>query len=571
MAKTATQRGGGRVRLGAISYMPGSMFDLVMASVFINVLSLALPLALLQVYDRIIPNQSKSTLVLLIAGVGTALVLEVLLRIGRAYVSGWMGARFEHMAGCAAMERLLNASITDFERNGTGVHLERLNALSMLKEFYSGQAILVLCDLPFAVIFLGVIAYLADELVLVPVVLIVLFAITALITGRLLRGALAARMTADDRRFNFIIEVLGGIHTVKSMAMEAQMLRRYERLQETCAGTDFDVAFRSSSAVTVGTVFSQMTLFTVVGVGATMVIDGMLTIGGLAACTMLAGRAMQPMQRAVGIWTRFQTIRLARDRLRKVFEIPLEAPPGLPKLPPVNGEVVIDNVSFRYRDDLPQILDGATMHVRAGEAVGICGGNASGKTTLLYMLMGAMRPQEGRVSIDGNDLSEYDPASLKEQIAYLPQHGVLFNGTIMENITMYRADRVQAAEEVSTLLGLDKAVAHMPQGYNTRVGQGAHDSLPRGIKQRIAVARALVDKPHILLFDEANSAMDSTGDAYMRGLLEQLKGRCSIVLVTPRPSMLRLADRIYDLQGGRLTERRPDPPVAGIESAETPA
>jgi len=419
--------------------MPGGMFDLVLASVFINVLSLALPL--LQVYDRIIPNDSRSTLVLLIAGVGTALVLEVLLRIGRAYVSGWMGARFEHMAGCAVVERLLNSAINDFERDGTGVHLERLNALAMLKEFYSGQAILVLCDLPFAVIFLGVIAYLADELVLVPVVLIVLFAITALITGRLLRNALAARMTADDRRFNFIIEVLGGIHTVKSMAMENQMLRRYERLQETCAGTDLNVAFRSSSAVTVGTLFSQLTLFAVVGVGATMVIDGLLTIGGLAACTMLAGRSMQPMQRAVGIWTRFQTIRLARDRLRKIFETPLEAEPGLPKLPDVQGEIAVAGVTFRYRDDLAPILDNVSMQVMPGEAVGVCGGNASGKSTLLYMLMGAMRPEEGTVSIDGNDLSEYDPASLKGQIAYLPQHGVLFNGTIMENITMFRGDR----------------------------------------------------------------------------------------------------------------------------------
>ncbi len=542
-------------RKGSYSFMSGGMLDLALASVFVNVLSLAMPLMLLQVYDRILPNMAESTLVLLVIGVGTALVLEALLRIGRSFVASWMGARFEYMVGCRAVERLMRTGITEFEQEGPGAHLERLGSLGVLKEYYSGQEYMTFWDLPFAVLFLGVIAYLAGALVFVPIVLTVAFAAAAWIVGRQLRKALGKRMVADDRRFNFIIEVLGGIHTVKALAMENQMFRRYERLQESCAEADFQVAAGSAGAASIGVVFSQLALFAVVGFGSTLVIDGMLTIGGLAACTMLAGRAMQPLQRAVGIWTRFQTISLARERLNKVFALKAESPMGLPQIPPIRGAVELRKVRFGYGDELPDIFHGIDLKVAAGEAVGIVGGNASGKTTLLYLMMGGLQPSAGKVLIDDLDLAEYDPVSVRSQIAYLPQHGTLFNGTILENITMFRPDRAEAALDMARFLGLDAVVAHMPKGYETEVATGAAESLPRGIKQRIAIARALVDKPRVILFDEANTSMDGAGDANIRAILERLKGRVTLVLVSHRPSVLRLVDRLYEIHDGVLRER----------------
>lgn len=549
--------------LGRISYTPGGIFDLILASVFINLLALAMPLTLLQVYDRIIPNSAQGTLILLIGGVGSALILEACLRQGRSYVSGWMGARFEHLAGVAAVERLLNVSIVDYERQGSGVHLERFNALGPLKEFYAGQAILALCDLPFAVLFLGAMYYLAGHLVIVPITLIIIFAIAAILVGNRLRNALESRMLADDRRYSFIIEVLGGIHTVKGLAMEEQMIRRYERLQETCATADYNVALHSSSASSTGALFSQLVLFCVVGYGATFVIDGELTVGGLAACTMLAGRSMQPLQKAVGIWTRFQSIQLSLDRVRKLFQMEEEKPSGLPKLPAIRGELKIEDMTFTYGknkdgDDLPPVFKNINLSIEAGETIGITGAGSSGKTTLLYIIMGVFAPTKGRVLADGMDIYEYDPSSIRHQIAYLPQEGVLFNGTILENVTMFREEKIDEALDISRLLGLDGVVAHMPQGYETRVGDGAGDKLPKGIKQRIAIARALVDKPRVLLFDEANAAMDSAGDSTLRNLLERLKGRVTLVLVTPRPSMLNLADRIFDITDAQLVERVPE-------------
>lgn len=549
--------------------------DLALASVFVNVLSLAMPLMLLQVYDRILPNEAASTLVLLVIGVGVALILETMLRIGRSFIASWMGARFEYMVGCRAVERLMRTSITDFEKDGPGAHLERLGSLSVLKEYYSGQEYMTLWDLPFAVLFLGVVAYLAGALVFVPIVLTVVFALCAWVVGRQLRKALSKRMVADDRRFNFIIEVLGGIHTVKSMAMENQMFRRYERLQESCAEADFDVAAGSAGAASIGMVFSQLALFAVVAFGSKLVIDGVLTIGGLAACTMLAGRAMQPLLRAVGIWTRFQTIALARERMRKLFALKAEAPLGLPQLPAIRGAVELRSVSFGYGGELPDIFRGIDLKVAPGEAIGITGGNASGKTSLLYLMMGALQPTAGKVLVDDHDLAEYDPVSVRAQVAYLPQHGTLFNGTILENITMFRPERTQAALDMARFLGLDMVVAHMPKGYETEVATGAGESLPRGIKQRIAIARALLDKPRVILFDEANTSMDVAGDANIRSILEKLKGRVTLILVSHRPSVLRLASRLYEIQEGTLRERdvaSAGPAAAGSDAgAATPS
>ncbi len=551
-----------RADLGSFAYTPGGIFDLILASVFINILALAMPLTLLQVYDRIIPNSAEGTLIMLIIGVGSALLLEAGLRQGRSYVSGWMGARFEHLAGVAAVERLLNVSIIDYERQGSGVHLERFNSLGPLKEFYAGQAILALCDLPFAVLFLGAMYYLAGHLVVIPIVLIIVFALMALYVGTKLKGALESRMMADDRRYSFIIEVLGGVHTVKGLAMEEQMIRRYERLQETCATADYNVALHSASASSTGALFSQLVLFSVVGYGATFVIDGVLTVGGLAACTMLAGRSMQPLQKAVGIWTRFQSIQLSLDRVRQLFELEEEKPPGLPDLPPVRGELRLEGLTFSYGknkdgEEMHAMFDDVDLTIASGETVGITGSGSSGKTTLLYLMMGVLPTTAGRVTIDGMDLMDYDPSSIRRQIAYLPQEGVLFNGTILENVTMFRDEKIDDALDVSRLLGLDSVVAHMPHGYDTTVGDGAGDKLPKGIKQRIAIARALVDKPRVLLFDEANAAMDSAGDSTLRNLLERLKGRVTLVLVTPRPSMLNLADRIFDIGDAKLIERVP--------------
>jgi ATP-binding cassette subfamily C protein LapB len=339
--------------------------------------------------------------------------------------------------------------------------------------------------------------------------------------------------------------------------MEAQMVRRYERLQEGCAEGSYEVALKSSSALGVSSFFSQATMIAVAAFGSMIVIDGDMTTGGLAACSMLAGRAMNPLQKALSVWTRFQTFLLARERLTKLFNMPAEAPANLPKIGTIKGRLEMQAISFRYGEKLPYVIKDTSIDIRDGECVAIAGGNGSGKTTLLTIMQGALRPTTGSLMIDGVDVTSYEPQSVRDRVAYLPQSGVLFQGTILQNITMFRSELDDVAVETAALLGLDEVVATMAMGFDTSVGDGAYDSLPRGIKQRIAIARSLVNNPRIVLFDEANTAVDSAGDNFLRVWLERAKGKRTLVLVTPRPSLAKMADRVFDLSNGTLTLKPP--------------
>ena len=346
------------------------------------------------------------------------------------------------------------------------------------------------------------------------------------------------------------------------------MQRRYERLQESCAEGYHMLAVETQAVQSLSGFFSQLTMVLVASAGALVVMDGSMTTGGLAACSLLAGRALQPLQRAIGIWNRFQTFSLARDRLREMFDLEVEAQSGLPPLPPIAGQLELRNLSFRYGDKMPWILKDVSLTIAPGECIAIVGGNGSGKTTLLALMQGTLAPTVGRVLADGMDLQAHDPHTVRTQLAYLPQHGMLFQGTILQNITMYRPELDMAAMDVADALGLDEVVATMAQGYDTSVGDSAYDSLPRGIKQRIAVARALVNHPKIVLFDEANTAVDGAGDKLLTSELEHMKGKSSMVLVTHRPSLIRMADRVFDLANGTVTERIPDPPPAPAPQKE---
>lgn len=545
------------VSIASLSTLKKNMLDLTLGSLFLNILGLALPMALLQVYDRILPNKSIGTMVLLMGGVLAALLLESTLNFCRSYITGWVGAKFEHKAGCAALDHLVMAGIDDFEKDGSGAHLERMGSLPMVREFYAGQAMLTLLDLPFAILYLSLVAMMGGVLVLVPITLLITFAITAIVIGTKLRGSLQKRMTADDRRFNFIIEVLGGIHSVKAFSMEAQMVRRYERLQEACAEGAYRVALNSSTAMGISSFFSQATTICVAMAGALVVMNGEMTTGGLAACSMLAGRAMNPIQKALGVWTRFQSFMLARHRLTELFTLKAEAPKGLPKVGQIKGALELENVSFRYGEKLPYIIKDAAISIREGECIVISAGNGAGKTTLLTLMQAALRPTSGRLLIDGIPAASFEPQSLRDQVAYLPQMGELFQGTILQNITMFRKDFDDVAVETAGLLGLDEVVATMALGFDTPVGDGAYDSLPRGIKQRIAIARALVNNPRIVLFDEANTAVDATGDNYLRVWLERAKGKRTLVLVTARPSLAKMADRVFELDRCELRLKPP--------------
>ncbi len=527
--------------------------SVVLASLFINLLALTLPIVILQVYDRIIPNQASETLFLLVVALCTALVLDAALRIARSYLTGWAGMKYEHIAASRLVTTILRAEQSALDQAPPGEHLDRIAALEQLRDFYTSQGVIILVDLPFAAIFLGLIWAIAGDLVWVPLTTLALFVVVSLVVGLVLRKALRRRAESDDRRFSFIIELLGGIHTVKAMAMEEQMLRRYERLQEAAAETTYNASFVSGLAQGFGTLFSQLTMIAIVSVGSMVVLGGDLTIGGLAACTMLAGRTIQPLLRAMGIWTHFQNVKVAKERVAKVFAMPAERRGSAPRLPAIEGEIEFENVTFQYPGVAEPVFKDLNLTIAAGETVAIRGVNGCGKSTLLQLILGDIRPTAGKVTVDGYDTSEHDAQSLRDQIGYLPQYGVLFQGTIMDNLTMFRGDE-QADEAValSRMLGIDEFVARLPMGFATRVGDSSTDALPGGVRQRIAIARALVKRPPIILFDEANSMLDRGSDEKLLELLKSLRGKCTLVLVSYRPSVVKLADRVLEIKDSGL-------------------
>ena len=532
--------------------------DVLTASFSINLLSLALPIVILQVYDRILPNAALSSFAALIVGLCVVVVAEAALRIGRSYIMSWTGARFEHATATSAFDKIVSADLRTFEREEPGSYLDRMQGLDGLREYYSGQAALVLVDLPYVVLYIALIWFIAGWLVVIPLILLVVFAAFAMLVGKGMREAIRRRSETDERRYNFIIEALSGIHTIKSMAMEPVMQRRYERLQSQSAEAVYDLSRISSISQGLGSTFGQIAMVAIVCSGAFYVIDSTLTIGALAASTMLAGRALQPILRSMGLWTQFQGIRLARQRLEHVFALEAETAttPGRTEVEPAPafvGKITFQNVSFQYADGLPLLLDDVSLDIDPGEAIGITGDNGSGKSTILGLIMGLLRPTAGRVLIDDRDVAEMDPLSLRAQIGHMPQNGALFRGTLLDNLTMFRdGAAIERAIDLSRAIGLEDVITRLPRGLDTRLGETSVETLPEGVRQRIVIVRALVGLPPIVLFDNASASLDQASDRRLSTVLERYRGARTMLIVSHRPSLLRLCDRCYRIEDGKL-------------------
>ena len=551
----------------------GSAIDLVFASGAINVLSLAVPLTLMQVYDRILPNNAFNTFGWLIFGCSIAIIVDGVLRYLRSYVSAWSAARYEHRIGVETLERNLVSRLEDFERFGLGVHLDRMNAIAILRSFYAGQVFQVLLDLPFAGLFIMAIYYIAPSLAWIPLVAACVFFCFIVVAKIGYSMSRFNQLTVNDRRFNFVIEVLRGLHLVRAQTMEEQMLRRHDRLQAALAESNAKVGFWSGFPSNLGTMISQITMFSMIGVGGTLVIDGSLTIGGLAACTLLVGRAFQPIQSAASYWLRASEAQIAKKRVEEVFSMAPEVALDNPPFPEdIAGGLHLHDVSFRYGPREPYVVEHLDLKVAPGEMVGIIGSGAAGTTTLLYLMMGALEPESGEVFIDDFKMTEWDHTSLRGRVEYLPASGTLFTGTILENIAMFEPDKNSAALDAAALVGLDELISMLPQGYETPVDNQAATFLPSGLIQRICIARALVVRPRLMLFDKTNASLDQETEKVLLWLLEKMKGHCTIIFVANGEGVLESADRVYELVGGKLVERgqaTPAPtPTRRLEAAE---
>jgi len=537
--------------------IPRNSLHLVLATLVINILGLAMPLMMLQTYDRILPNHGVGTLVLLISGVGCAALLEVILRLARSYLTGWAGAVFEHGTSCRALTHLLRADTQAFEQQGSGSYIQKMASISRLRMFYSGQALMTMVDLPFVLTFLVLIAYIGGTLVFVPLALFVVFCVTAWLVGMRLKTEVREQDAVDKIRYNFLIETLTGIHSIKSQGLEKFFQRRNDRLQNTISISHFRVALSNSLASSAGMLFGQIMTVMVVTFGALKVIDGDLGTGGLAACLLLSGRIMQPVQRALGLWTRFQNYFIDRQELQQIFALPVFKESDREQMLQPKGIIRCKDMSFGYQKSDEKIFENLNLSVGAGESVSLVGQQSHGKTTLLLLLAGLLEPIAGKITVDGAEPHRIKPGERAERIGYLPEKGIIFNGTIMENLTIFGSIPEEDVLVAARHLGIIDAVALLPNGFKTTITDSVTDPIPPGLKQRIAIARTLARRPSIIMFDNADRGLDREGYNLVFKALGRMKGRITMLFVSDDRNILRLADQEYHIVDGKLQEQAP--------------
>lgn len=527
----------------------------MISTLAINVLSLALPVMTLQVYDRILPNPGTGTLPILIAGVCLAVFMEAALRLARAYVIGRAGAAYEHRMACMASEKILQADLSKMGNYGIGEHLHRMSSVGKLKDFYNGYALTIWVELIFVPLFFLLIFYIAKSLTFVPVFILSAFVLVSIYRGYRLRDALIAREKADDTRFNFLIETLEGVHTLKAFALEKFFERRYEYLEEKSGLENYNVTQETSHTYNIGSIFSHIMVASVISAGAWLVLKGELTTGGLIAALLLSGRIMQPVQKALSLWARYQDYTLARSHIQEIFDTPqkivLKSETLVPHHP--DGRLSLYDVSYKYKNEKP-VLSGIDLKLKRGEAVLISGGHGSGKTTLLSLIAGIYPPTTGQIEIDGQDINTYAPEDLIKHVGFIRSTPLIFRGTIRDNITCFGQVSEANAKELASLLNVDKDVAKLPGGFDTFLNGGSMDVIPAGLRQRITMVRVLASKPRLILFDNADRSLDQEGYRTIYSLLARLQGKASMILVSDDHNIRGLTGRHYLLENGQLNE-----------------
>ena len=544
---------------------PGLPRDVVVASIFANILGLAMPLAILQVYDRVLPNVSTDTLLVLMLGVVGVLIVDGFIKVARAAVVGRLGSGFNHQAHKELFRRVLDAEPAMFAKTPVSVQVHQLRSLQSVSDHYGDQGRLLAIDLPAGGIFLAVLIFIAGPLAIVPVLLLAVFMLFALNRNKELQQVVADRADQDDRKSDFILEVLSGAKTVKSQAMEALIMRRFERLQRATARLSAKYMRLSGQSRDASTLFGTMTTVFVVLFGALMVINGNFSVGGVAASTLLSGQFVQPFLRAINQLTDMQRLKHDYAQVRDLFELAeVRQQETLPI--ETDGSVHLVNVSVELGEGRRRVFSDLNLTVEPGQFVGFRGADGSGKSTLMKLLTGELRPTTGKVMIGGQDYDGPYEHALRRTVAYVDNQAAIFDGTILENITMFGAVAdIVHARMAAKLIGLEKEIHLLPKGYETQLGSDLGGKVPSATLQRICIARALAGEPKILILDEANAQLDQQSEKSLTDALVRLKGYLTVIIISHRPSMLAVADHQFELRDGAIHALETASPVSQPE------
>lgn len=539
--------------------------SVVLISSVINLLSLLMPLSILIVYDRIVPNAAYESLSMLVVMLIVFAIAEAGLRVCRAYVLGWSAAKFELQTTLQALNKILTADYSSLNSVPPVRQAERLKAVSRYADFMGSQSRLALIDLPYVVLFLTVMALIGGWLAVVPIVVIAIFSVVILVLSGRFRRVLEERKSQDTKIYDFIAELLTGIHTIKGASMEAQMLRRFERLQRGGSITDYQSIEVSAHSQTLMGLFGNTTIIAMVTTGGWLAATSDLSVGTLAACTMLAGRTIQPVVRVAGIWNELQRTAIAYQDIEELFSS-AKGPKStlLGQASSVTHKA--EPIALHAQDITVErggrpLIEAINFDLKPGEFLGVEGPDGEGKSTLMRVLGGDIPSMRGTLLTDGKPIEEATRET--NRIAFASSGQGLFTGTILDNLTLFGdGASIENACWAVDLIGLRKSIDALPLGFDTPVGNTASTALASGFIQRIILARALAQRPGLLVLDEPQAFLDNDADRDVLAGLRNLKGAVTIVMATNRPSYLRLAETRLKVQNGRLV------PVEMVETSQ---
>lgn len=544
--------------------------QVLLAAVLINLFALASPLFVMNVYDRVVPNHAEETLWVLAIGVSIVIFFDFILKTLRAYFVDNTGKRIDVLLSSKIFEHVLNIKL-HARPQSSGVFANRLREFESIREFFSSAVLVAMVDFPFVILFLIIIYLIGGVVVVAPALAVPLVIAVGIFLQLPLRRAIGKEIDQKSQKHGVILEAIGSLETVKSLGAESRMQGDWERFVGRAAKTSLGARLIAGTGIHFSQTAMQLVTVGVILLGVYQIIQGEMTVGGLIACTIISGRAMAPLGQVAVLLSRYNQAMVALDALNDIMHLPVERGPDKTFLsrPDIEGDIKFNNVTFSYSGFAVAAIDAVSFHIRPGEKLAFIGPIGSGKTTISRLISGLYDPTEGSVLLDNTDLRQIDPSDVRSHIGIVMQEVILFQGSVRDNIAMgapFADDEMIL--EAAKLAGVHEFVSRHPQGYDWVVGERGQ-ALSGGQRQAIGLARALITNPRILILDEPTSMMDMQAEKLFMQRLGRVLADKTMILITHRPTLLSLVNRVVILGNGKIIKDESRDDVLNMAQAAT--